>query len=99
MKKIKVTLIIFWISILLMVLISAVSSHPVIHQDPVKQDSVKKKIDIKQKQDPSKLTDLERKKLEYLEWQKRSKQIDKSMDQLDKQSMKMDSIILKSKKK
>lgn len=95
MKKIRLTLIIFWISILLMVLISAGSSHPLIQQNPVKQDTVKKKVNVMP--NPNKLTDLERKKMEYLEWQKRSKRLDKSNDMVDKQAMKMDSMLVKSK--
>lgn len=115
MKKVKVRtiLIAVWISLFLMILISAASA-----QDTTKvqkailtnqiaimknQDTMMKNQDsiMKRQQQPPqrKLTDEERKKQEYMEWQGRANKIDKSIEQLDKQSMKMDSMILKGKKK
>ena len=60
---------------------------------------IKNQDSIKQQQPQRKITDEERKKMEYMEWQQRSKSIDKSLDQLDRQSMKMDSLLGKPKKK
>jgi competence protein ComGC len=88
MKKIKVILIVFWISILLMVLISATSSQPSTQQKDTiaTQDTVKKKVDVKQ-------SDMDRKKAEYLEWQRRSMKLDKSNEKLDRQTMLLDSLL------
>ena len=100
MKKLSIIFILFWISILLMVIISSVSSQDPVKEKYSKQDSLKRssvyyKQDPRQvhRQDTTKLTDLERKKLEYLEWQKRSRQVDKNMETLEKQSMIMDSLL------
>ena len=91
MKKLSVIFILFWISILLMVIISSGSSQDPVKEKYSKQDSLKTPNHYKQ--EPRKLTDLERKKLEYLEWQKRSQQVDKNMEVLEKQSMIMDSLL------
>ena len=117
MKKLKMFFILLWVSIFLMIIISAATPlHP---QDTTKaqkvilinqrtilrnQDTMMKNQDSMKnnsyKQEPQrKMTDEEKKEREYMEWQQRSKQIDKSIDKLDEQSMMMDSIILKSKKK
>ena len=103
MKKIKLRtiLIAVWISVFLMILISSVSAQDttktqkviLINQKTIlkNQDSIKNGL---YKQQPQrKLTDMEKKEMEYREWQQRSKQIDKSMETLDKQSMIMDSLL------
>jgi uncharacterized protein HemX len=71
----------------------------------VKKDSISSKQDTIKIDTTKKLTDAERKKLEYLEYQKKQRQInknfekmDKSMNDLDRQSAVMDSILKKIKK-
>jgi hypothetical protein len=65
---------------------------------------IKNQDTIKQtrRQDTLKMTDLERKKLEYFEYQRKQQQMnknlekmDKNIDILDKQSIKMDSVFKK----
>ena len=60
-----------------------------------KQDSLKKVYLMKQKTKTTKMTDMERKKMEYLEWQKRSQQMDKNFNKMDQQDAMMDSLLNK----
>jgi hypothetical protein len=70
-------------------------SELIIQSDTIKIDTLKKTID------PKKLTDIERKNLEYIEWQKksniyqRSQQIDKNIEVIDKQNASLDSLLIK----
>jgi hypothetical protein len=89
MKKIKINtiLIAVWMSIFLMILISSVSAQDttkvqkaiLINQKTIlkNQDTIMKNQDSIKKQQPQrKLTDMEKKEMEYRDWQQRSKSID-----------------------
>jgi Na+-transporting NADH:ubiquinone oxidoreductase subunit NqrC len=85
MKKLKVILIVIWISVFLMILISAVSPNPIPQQKDTisKQDSIKKKTEVR-------MTDMQRKEMEQRQIMKG---FDKSNDRMEKQLIHLDSLM------
>jgi hypothetical protein len=100
MKKILLVIVIFMLSFI--VGISQTTKKVTVKPDSIRKDSIyqyeKKDMNI------VKMTDLERKKKEYLEYERKQRQISKNLDQmdknidvLDKQKATMDSVLLKRK--
>lgn len=107
MRKIRDCFIVFWISILAMILISSFDGprpepqpitevglyYPVprYYQDTVQQDTIKKIVPVEKK----KLSFKEERELETKEWNARQEQIKINMSKMDEQKILMDSLLMK----
>ena len=87
-NRIKGCLVVFWLSIITILLINsiegAISPTPTYFQ----QDTIVKKVTLRDVKEQKKLT-------EYENWQLRSKQMDKDMLKMAKQSALIDSLLAK----